>query len=695
VRVAEAVRDWRGPLYHLFGGLLVFLLWRVTGMPSPGLQGRLIPLAWVVLGLLTGRSGIPRFSAGFLGAFSLLVFLWRIHPALHVLAGASAVLGMFPGIMATAAGGARWSLARAAAPLFLLSVLLVPFEGDEPHYAAILAGITGDEDSPFQDPGPQLGDLATGETHHTRTFPLLLLPGYPFGQIGVRAVSFLMALAAVMLTAHLFRSYGISIDGGPAVMALLVMPGAGLLGLLYPGWVSIALFVAGALWLRRGKNVLPVLLALTLILAAIKMRFFFLGAGLLVVWFLRLERGRKWRCAAIIMGIGAAVLAADYFLLGGGLVWARYGNVGLLRGIYANLTVHTVTTLTAPLASMLDIEAGMLWKAPWVVLALAGLPALRKRHPDLYTVLGVPSLIYIIVVWIWLPFEWHSMPTPPGRLFMPLMPLLLASASMVLGKRSAWVLIWLSMAVSALCVSDPWLRFNHADGTDTIISMFTSGSAAVSGWLPSWSRPSVMPFILWGAFLLLLVVLVPRRGRGVQWALLAAALGLGLASTGYPGTWYASSLGPEYRTGCSVYPENPDPLQRTFWLFRRTPLLAMGHPLDSITLPAPPGEGPLEVSVLLCGMASDDGSVPGLDVSSGGCSETVFVDSPVQPTPAWVRMHGKEGDIARVPENMADTLVTVVLEDPGEDVVLSPDWSDGQDPLPAGLYLDRIEIGRI
>jgi hypothetical protein len=94
-------------------------------------------------------------------------------------------------------------------------------------------------------------------------------------------------------------------------------------------------------------------------------------------------------------------------------------------------------------------------------------------------------------------------------------------------------------------------------------------------------------------------------------------------------------------------------------------------------------------------MASDDGSVPGLTVSSGGSSETAFVDSRVLPTPGWVRVHGKLDDIERVPENMADTLVTVTLADPGGLVVLSPDWSGNPAPLPAGLYIDRIEIGRI
>lgn len=694
MKIAKFAAVYRGHLFHLCGGILVFVLWRITGMPSPGTLGRLIPVAWITLGLFSARTGISQLARIFLVLFVLLALMWRIHPAVRVLASGSAILGLFPGIMATAASGVRWSLVRAALPLFFVTVLLVPFEGDEPHYAALTEELAGGTGEVFIDPGIQSGDLESGETHHTKAFPLLLLPGYPLGQVGVRTISFVLALASIAIMALLFKSYGLSLEGEPAWMALLLMPGAGLLGLLYPGWVCMGLFCFGAIWIIKGRWSLLVIAIVTILMTAIKFRFFVLGLGLLLVWLLRLSIPKKSRYVIGILGAGALLLAADYLVLGGNLFWNRYGNIEVIRVILTTVTRRTGLLLFAPLSSLLDIEAGLLWKAPWIVLSFAGLPALRRKHPELFLTLGLPSLLYIIVMFIWMPTGWHSLPTPPGRLFMPLIPLFLASASMVLQKRSAWILLWLSFMLSALCMADPWLRFNHADGTDSIVSLLTGGSLAVYSWLPSWVHPSLLPFLLWGTFSALLVWLVGRKGRGVQWALLAAFVAVGWPSHGYPAAWEAENLGPEMRTGCALYPTDPDPGIRNYWLFDRAPLLLIGHPSDRISLPVPPGADRVEVSITLRGMSSDAGSIPGIDMSCGDQSSLEYIDSTVRPMPGWVRTFKRGEDMNRLPENLADTTFVYTFSCTGHCIDISAVWSDGYAPPPAGVYIDRIEVSR-
>ena len=63
-------------------------------------------------------------------------------------------------------------------------------------------------------------------------------------------------------------------------------------------------------------------------------------------------------------------------------------------------------------------------------------------------------------------------------------------------------------------------------------------------------------------------------------------------------------------------------------------------------------------------------------------------------TPSQSTGLAKEEDIARLPENLADTLITVTFDAPGDSVLLSADWSDGYRPLPSGLYIDWIEVAR-
>jgi hypothetical protein len=242
--------------------------------------------------------------------------------------------------------------------------------------------------------------------------------------------------------------------------------------------------------------------------------------------------------------------------------------------------------------------------------------------------------------------------------------------------------------------ASPVLRFNHADGTDALVSLLTGNPQTLYGWVPSWVHPALLPFLLWGIFAALLTWLVLRSGRGVQWAFLAAAVFTGWAASGRPALFEAENLNTEQRIGCSVYPADPDPGERNYWLWERAPLLLMNHEYDRIILPAPPGEGDIVLSVALKGMSGHE-SVPGLVASSAGLSHpAVYIDSPVREAPGWGRRHFRREEIPRVPENLADTVVVLTLPDTCSFVSLGIEWSGGHAPPPAGLYLDRIGVGR-
>ena len=692
MRLTALLRRYQGAVFPLFAGILVFAVWRITGMPAPGTHGRLVPLAWALLSLVSGRLRVQRLSVLFLTMFVLLSVFWRTGRVVELLAVSFAVLGMLPAMLSLAGKGI-WGPARAAVPLFLLSVLLVPFEGDEPHYGALTEDLAGGGSEVFGEPGGQTGDMEGGESHHTKAFPLLLLPGYPLGVIGVRTVSFLMALASSVLLALIYRRANVPSGGKLALMGMVLLPGAGILGLLYPGWLALGLFCAGALWGMKGRLGLPIVILVTLVLTAIKFRFFFLGAGLFLVWFIRLPSQWKFRALALVIGGAAMVLVADFFLLGGNLFWNRYGNTGVIMLVWTNITQRTGSLVLAPFAALLDIEAGLIWKAPWLLLSFAGIPELRRRFPDLFLTLGLPSLIYIAVLFLWMPAGWHGLPTPPGRFFIPLLPFMLASASMLLHKPAAKVLLWLSLMVTALCIADPWLRFNHADGTDALVKLFSGGSHSLTAWLPTQVRPALPPFLIWGAFFSSLIILVKRTRWGVLFALLAASIAVGSVVRTAPSSWEAEDLGACERTGCVIYPSDVDPDRRNYWLFDRQLMLHLEHPSDRITLDIPPGNGDsVTVAIVLRGFASDT-ECPGIVISCGSSTFTAFLDSETRPPPSWVSMFRRGREIDRIPENLADTTLSCVLcNEQGNPLVIEPvPWADDQGLL-FGLYLDRIEV---
>ncbi len=688
----------RGLLLSLCAGAGVFLAWRVLGMPLPGAGGRLLPLTWALAGIPLWERRFPRTAMVFLCAFAVLAPLWSLHRAVLLLAGACAAAGA----LAVAAEGASGGRVRLVLSLLALGPVLlasVPFTGDEPHYAALSESIIEDGDLDetdnlhFADPvagvSRQLGSLSGSVSHHQPLMALLVAPGLPWGAAGMRAASLALAAIAALLLAEVLRRSGCARPCGAAFLACALMPGLGILGTLYPGWVAAGLLCLGV-WggLRGGRAGGWALAIAILLMPLLKLRFAPLSLGLFAALLTYSRpRRRKWLLLAAAAGAVGA-LAADRVLLGGSLFWIRYGNFGALLALLHRTGAAAAHIAGAPLAALVDAEVGLIPRAPWVVAGLAGLAALWRRRRRAALWLGLPSALYVVVLFVWLPRTWHSMPTPAGRMMLPVVPLLAASAWQILraggGRR---LLVFLSLGAAGAYVAAPELRFNLADGTDALLSALV-GAEAAAGALPSIIRPAALHLAAAAMATAALVWAAASAPRRLPAALLISA-GLVAAAGGVAAEGReAEDLGPEMRRGCSLYPSSPDPFLRYFWFGGQQRMLRMGHRRDLLMLPVPPGADTVRVTLTARAMAEE--GVP-VVVACGGDTRRLLLRSGFQEAPDWVRgvRRRRELRVARQPGNLRDTVVTAVLPATGDSVYVGIERSPDS---PGGLYLDRVLV---
>lgn len=690
MRIADLLRRLPpGFAPRMAAAAFAFLFWRLAGMPMPGTLGRLLPLAWV-LSALIGATPAGRFETASLTAFATAGLLWPMSPLLAPAAGVALAAGAIPSMLGRAARGAAGA-AAALLPVVPLIMATVPFTGDEPFNAALARSLLLDGDMDISDDLPQvapeswvtpeLGSPRPGITHHQPLFALFLVPGLLLGVPGYRLLPLLFACGAAAATARLLSRSGR--DTGPAGWAILFLPGLGCAGLAYPDWAAALLTVAGAASLEGRQPVRTCILA-ALALAVLKIRFAPAGLGLVAAAISSRGRRSLVRAALLTVALGILALAVDRLLPGGGFFWARYGNVEFLRTLVHGTAARAGDILLMPAWMLLDQEAGLLWRAPWLVAAVAGLPALaRERGPSRALLLS--GILYAVGIAVWTPMDWHSMPTPTGRLLIPLLPLAAVSASRAGMPRP---LLAVSAVMAATSLALPMSRFNHLDGRDALLDMFSSclpHDAAL--WLPSMARPDLLVLAAWAGLSAALIMLLSRR-TALPGALLLAAAAAVLAAraVSLDGVYEAEDLGPERRIGCSLYPELPDPNLRLDW--RRSPerLLMLSDPWDAVILTSP-GGGVVEVSARLSAMSA--GAPALLRMEYGGEAREFAVESRVLPVPDWIGdvRGGRESPRRVDPGVLSDTLVTAVFEGarPGP-LVIRRGGDSGV------LFLDRIEV---
>jgi len=679
----ERIGRYRGALFHLAGGLTVLLAWRFMSLPSPDSLGLLIPLAWLLTGLIQGEGGIPRHSAVLLSAFLLFSVFWTAGPVPELLARASALSGAVPGLFASARRRSHGYL-LALVPLLPIIVLRVPFVHDEPFYSTMTEQMVAPGAGVFGNMDIMYGDASEVVRHHQPLYPALLLPGYWLGETGVRLVNVVMALFAAMLLASLLRREGMRDWRLLVLTGFLTVPGIGTLGIVYPEWLAIAVFCGCAMQIDGRRGLFWAFIT-TLLLAVMKERFSLLGIGLILAWLS--GKPRRTRHLVLLLGLGltVAILLLDLFAFSGRVFIVRYVNMPALKGLFSSLILRMPATLFNTLSSLVDVEGGLLWKAPWIIAALAGLPALRRTHAHTFRLLAFPAITYAIGFFLWKSFDWQGFPTPCGRMLTPILPLLLASLSGSLGSRQTRMLIALSLGVSVLHVVSPGLRFNDADGTDILFSSLMGSESRVTALLPSWIRPALIPYLAWSVMTAILIMLAAKGRKGLEALLLASAVILGSIGESPATAWEAEDLPGEYVDHCRLYPDMDDPMLRRYWLGSQELMLEMMDPSDAIRLPVPEGLGDTIMVGMSCRTNPAIDKMAGVLVRCGAAADSTTLRSGIMETPAWFEfMTG--GELRPKPEYATELQVELSLPDPGPAswVVITP--------IGAGFYLDRVEI---
>jgi hypothetical protein len=697
-RLRELALGWRGLLLYAGGAAALFLCWRAFGLPSPGLEGRAIPLCWLIAAFVSARSRPhPAAIACLIAACAASAF-WRAGSAVLLVLRISAVAGLLPALVAGARG--RLGTLAAVLPLAPLTILLVPFTGDEPTNVALAESIIEDFDldtsnnirqmdawSPVQ---PEIADRED-ISHHMPLFSLLLLPGLPFGAAGIRVVCLLVSAGAGYAVLRLLKRAGAPDPWSWAVASMVFLPGAGVLGLAYADWTAVGLICLGAL-ASRGRSGLVWSCLFALALAALKLRYAAAGAGLVLAAVL--ERPRKQR-ALLFAGAAAvalAVLAADYLVLGGRFFWIRYGNMATLVVLFHRTFSSAGQIILAPFWALIDSEAGLLWRAPWIILVPAGYSALRNKAPGLSRSLLLASVLYAVSLFLWMPDFWHSMPTPSGRTLLPILPFAVACAAFS-GRRGRLLLV-LSAVPAAAAFGMPLLRFNAMDGCDRLFSELGPAiGPAVAGVFPSVVRPDTVVVIAWtlaaSAFAALLYSGRERAAAGFAALCITAAFAIAPRLSRW--SWEAEDLPSDYRIGCALYPESGDPLERFGWPGSVERLLRLSDERDAVLLPVPAGTESVEVSLTLRAMST--GAPVGVEVLSGRADTVCLVSTRLAPLPAWLsRLKGRQQERSLEPGNLTDTTLVFRLPSGGAGMVairLARPSPGG--PLD-GLYLDRIEV---
>jgi len=674
-------------IFHVISSILVFFIWRITGMPSPGVLGRLVPLAWLITALIYGKGGIPRLSIYLLAAFTVISLLWTVYPEFEVIAAAIGLLGIFPGLLAVSSR--RFGILLAVLPLIPMILLLVPFTGDEPHYAYLTENIISSGAGRFSEFSSQIGDLTENISHHQSFYPALMIPGYPFSVPGIRGMNILFAMAAMLLMSKIFRDSGLKNWRQLTVLGFLLVPGCSTLGLVFPGWLALAVFLSAVYASIRSKSSIWIIAA-AIILVLIKIRFVGISIGLLAALVIESKGRRKLVLPVVFISLAAAGLLFDLLILNGRIFWVRYGNLAFIKVILLQPLYRTPEVLIAAGSSLVDIESGMLWKAPWVLAGLAGLPLLKSENRKMFIWLGLPALFYFLILVLWTPVEWSGMPTPSGRMLLPLLPVLVASLGIMMKRKGVRILVWASLVISAILFTHPVLRFNHADGTDAIVSRITGSFSSVTEWLPSQVRLDVPVFAGWIILAAVIIIFFKRKSRYTEYTITAAFLVLCLFGGLEKRSWEAEDIPSEYRNYCTLYPDEMDIELRKFWFFSREKMLRLSHPEDAVILPVPENTGDsLKMTVFYRTFSS--GTDSGIEVSCGEWCDSVYAASEAMETPRWVCIM-RDTNLPLIPENLREiqTEFVIPVSDCGENIRITPLGVEGSYGSLYGIYLNRI-----
>lgn len=642
----------------------IFAVWRLAGMPSPGFAGRIIPAAWLLAAILNGKRQRGRWFVPMALSFTAGAWVWMLYPGGWIISAAVPVAGLIAWAISIS-DNSRFGTIRAVLPVLLLSLVTAEINGDEVRFAEQASALSGISSERFSEANFRSGDISGNEGHHTPLFPLLIAPGLLAGDLGLRIIPLIFALIGILLLAKL--------TSPPiAVVAALLYPGFGILGLAMTGWLAVGLFTVGIL-LPEGRKWSAVRFLIALILVALKMRYVGLAAGIFIAEYACMPGGkRKWITPLVWMSAGALVLAVDRYLLHGMIFWSRYGNIGAFNLIWANIFHRPLDIISHAGWSLFDPEAGLLFRAPWVLAAISGLFIFSRKHSARFKRLFIPSIIYWAFLIVWAGPSWHGLPAQVGRMFVPMLPLFACGLASVWKEKETRLLVMISIAVSALVIASPICRYNYADGTDSILALLgvTSGFSMVR----SYSVQLLAALFL--ASSMLLVLRKEEKYRVFSFVIIFSALFfVSLNLGGYE----AENMLPEIVQGARLYPYISDPVERYFWFNSRERMLELSEPGQSILLPG-----------------VEAGDTLSLQMSSGGGvlsigAELAAVETELMEMPSMYMSIGRTSrTLPDLPENRLMEMFSVPIED--YDIVNGTVRIVHHSGPP--VYMDRIDITR-
>lgn len=187
---------------------------------------------------------------------------------------------------------------------------------------------------------------------------------------------------------------------------------------------------------------------------------------------------------------GASLLALDWQLFGGVPPVDEYGAVALSN------------VLAGAPGLLIDAQYGLLIYAPVFLVALYGLPLVSSTLP------AGPGRIVLALLGVYFVFiacfsVWYGAFSPPARMLVPVVPLLVVPLSLAL---SCWrgvrfrallvLLLLLGWSIAHLLVDVPRLRYNLPDGRSHLLDYLSRvWRMDLSPLLPSFVRPSAGSYL--------------------------------------------------------------------------------------------------------------------------------------------------------------------------------------------------------
>ena len=477
-------------------------------------------------------------------------------------------------------------------------------QGDEPHYLLMAHSLVHDGDlnlyneyseKVYQDFHPDILEpkpsdfVAPGQIYSRglgATFSTIFTPFYAL--FGYHGAHIFTILCAALLISQLYQLVSTSCSNPTTVLISVILiastcPVLIYSSLIYPDILAALLIVIGLRILkipqlsRTGRSVPTLIIIVATVLLFTKFRYFIPVLLLLVpVFFRELKKRYNWAVFLTTVTIlGVLYFVFDRFILSGDLFLNRFGDLTRI-----SFYLPTIQDLRVLPGLLLDQESGLFVLSPVYLLVFAGVFLYRGKKDSLYwfSILGAPLTALSLLGH----FAWHSLPTPPLRYLLPLLPPTAIFMAHSLHEWKNRSIVYRFLAV--VCISVSWLhawlitlqpdwQINLATGTAAIFQDLARVlKSPIPILFPSVIRPNIalIPWSIFFCFMLLVFFYPALRDRKNRFIRLAPITMILLIMTGiifvsaiskffYLPIYHLEDQFQVSPDGGFYYPENRDP----------------------------------------------------------------------------------------------------------------------------------------